>query len=75
MDNHYSLFLTLRGEIVIKNNDSLLIYIADNNGTIQAFANDKELFDMILFPIERIPKGKTWKRHRDSLKKILSSST
>ncbi len=71
MEN-YSLFLTLNGEIVIKDNDSLLIYFIDQYGTSQAFANDKELFGMILFPISKIPKGKVWKRHREKLKKILS---
>lgn len=71
MDKEYSLFLSINGEIIIKNNESLLIYIVDKFGTAQAFANDKELFGMILFPIDNVPKGKTWKRHREFIKKIL----
>lgn len=72
MKDRYSLFLSLNGEIVIKNNDSLLIYIVDQYGIAQAFANDKEMFEMILFPIDDIPKGKTWNRHRSFIKKLLS---
>jgi hypothetical protein len=72
MDKNLQLFLSLTGEIIIKNNDSLLIYIIDQFGISQAFANDKELFEMILFPIEDIPKGKTWKRHREFIKKLFS---
>jgi hypothetical protein len=71
MKDQYSLFLSLSGEIVIKNNDSLLIYIVDQYGISQAFANDKEMFEMILFPIERVPKGKTWERHRLITRKLL----
>ncbi len=71
MKDQYSLFLSLNGEIVIKNNDSLLIYIIDQYGIAQAFANDKEMFEMILFPIEDVPKGKTWKRHRKFIKELL----
>lgn len=71
MSNDYSLYLSLSGEIIIKNNNSLTIYVVNEFGISQAFANDKELFGMILFPLEKIPKGKTWKRHRKKLKKIL----
>ena len=71
MNGEYSLFLSLNGEIVIKNNNSLLIYIIDQYGIAQAFANDKEMFEMILFPIKSVPKGKTWKRHREYLRKLI----
>ena len=68
---HYSLFLSINGEILIKNNDSLIIYIVSESEIMQAFANDKEMFSMILFPISSVPKGKTWKRHRRLIKKIM----
>lgn len=74
MASDYCLFLSLSGEIIIKNNNSLLIYVVDQFGISQAFANDKEMFEMILFPIEKVPKGKTWKRHRKFIKKLLSEN-
>jgi len=69
----YEIFLSYTGEIIIKNNNSLLIYKIDQYGIIQAFANDNELHQMILFPIERIPR-RIWKRHSHQLKKIFSEA-
>lgn len=68
----YELYLSITGEIIIKNNNSLLIYIVDRTGISQCFANDKELFEMILFPVQSIPKGKTWKKHREFIKKLFA---
>jgi hypothetical protein len=75
MDKEYSLFLSLNGEIIVKNNESLSIWLVDKFGIAQAFANDKELFEMILFPIDKVPKGKTWKRHRQTIKKLLTEQS
>jgi hypothetical protein len=74
MEKEYQLFITLNGEIVIKNNDSLTIWIVDKLGIAQAFSTDRELHEMILFPIEKIPKGKRWKRHEAWIEKNFSKS-
>jgi hypothetical protein len=74
MSNEYEIFISYNGEIVIKNNDSLHIYIVNENGIMNAFTNDSELHEMILFPIERIPKGKKWKRHQEWIEKMFSKS-
>jgi hypothetical protein len=74
MEKNYRLFLSISGEIIVKDNESLSIWIVDKFGIAQAFANDKELFEMILFPIDDVPKGKVWKRHRKTIQKILSET-
>lgn len=72
--NDYEIFISYSGELVIKNNKSLHIYIISVNDTMNAFSNDDLLHQMILFPIERIPKGKKWKRHREWIEKIFLMS-
>jgi hypothetical protein len=73
MSHQYNLYLSLTGEIIVKNEESLCVWVIDNIGIRQAFANDNELHAMILFPIGSSPKGKIWKRHREELEKFLAN--
>ena len=73
MAHQYKLYMSLTGEIIVKNDDSLCIWVIDRLGIRQAFSNDSELHAMILFPIGSSPKGKTWKRHREELEKFLAN--
>ena len=71
MEKCYEIFLSLDGEIIIKNNGSILIYKDTKFGLLQFFSNDKELHNMILFPLNSIPR-RIWNRHKKKIQKMLS---
>jgi hypothetical protein len=68
MKKEYEIFLSYLGEIIIKNNNSLLIYKVSDAGIEQFFANDNELHGMILFPLDKIP-NEIWEKHKNNIRK------
>jgi len=72
MDQSCEVFLSLNGEIIIKNNDSLLIYCIKDDMIQQAFSNDTELHQMILMPLKKIPTF-VFKKHREKIIKFFNN--